>query len=90
MVKWLHVVEHLFCNIIISCFRDLSGCDVGSACDTVVTILCSSISSDWKQCGKTIEMSDDNFPVWPELFTFEYIQSEHLVGFLSMPNNTQL
>jgi hypothetical protein len=58
---------------------DLNGCDSLSACDAVVKIKCASASSDWKDCGETQEMKDDNFPVWPERFTFQYTASENLV-----------
>ncbi|CAL8118030.1 unnamed protein product [Orchesella dallaii] len=50
----------------------MSGCDTTSACDLHVTIRCSSISSDWKICGETSKLQDDNFPVWPEVYTFEH------------------
>ncbi|CAL8111693.1 unnamed protein product [Orchesella dallaii] len=52
---------------------NLSGCDLLSACDTTVTILCSSIYSDWKQCGQTKKIRNNNNPVYPELFTFEHV-----------------
>lgn len=56
--------------------RDLNGCDELSACDTVVKIMCASVSSDWRQCGITGEMGDDNFPLFKERFNFRYVPSE--------------
>ncbi|OXA58712.1 uncharacterized protein LOC110847713 [Folsomia candida] len=66
-------------EVIISLFAtDLNGCDALSACDAFVKILCSTASYDWRNCGQTREMTDDNFPVWPERFTFQYTQSERM------------
>ncbi|ODN06634.1 Phospholipase D gamma 1 [Orchesella cincta] len=52
---------------------ELSGCDLISACDASVTILCSSIYTDWKICGQTKRIRNSNNPVWPEAFEFEHV-----------------
>lgn len=44
-------------------------CDAISACDTVVTIFCSSSSGE-RKCGETEEISDDAYPSFPERFSF--------------------
>ncbi len=59
---------------------DLNKCDDLSACDAYVNIMCSTASYDWRKCGNTQVMQDDNFPVWPERFTFQYLQSERMVS----------
>jgi len=56
---------------------DLNGCDPLSSCDPFVKILCSSVSSDWKECERTQVIQNDNYPVWPERFNIQYIPSEN-------------
>ncbi|CAG7816399.1 unnamed protein product [Allacma fusca] len=66
-------------NITISFFAaDLNGCDDLSKCDAFVELLCVTSLSDGRDCGKTKYIQDDNYPVWPEEFTFSNTTGEVL------------
>ncbi|CAG7724873.1 unnamed protein product [Allacma fusca] len=64
-------------TVTISLFAtDLNKCDDLSKCDAYVEILCVTSLSDGRECGKTKYIKNDNFPVWPEEFTFTNTSTE--------------
>jgi len=66
-------------SVMISLFAtDLKDCDALSACDPFVIISCQKALGNWIECGKTSVLQDDNFPVWPERFTFEFTPQDEM------------
>jgi len=66
-------------SVLISIFAtDLTGCDDTSACDAFVTIFCQKALGNWVECGKTSVIQNDNFPVWPERFNFEFTPEDQM------------
>jgi len=56
---------------------DLNDCDpFNGPCDAYVKIFCQSKASDWKLCGQTETIDNDNFPIWEQAFHFDHFQSE--------------